>query len=114
MKDCVYVIDYLFQDELNDKQMVDNPRCSHLVCYTENSKLGKTLREAEDTDNFDKLDEYMYEQVGIKDEDVAFYFRIDNIEDDGTSPLVRLVPELQNSSDFIILDINFMDYFGED
>ena len=114
MKDCVYTIDYLFQDELNDKQMVDNPRCSNLVCYTEDSKLGKTLREAEDTDNFDKLDEYMYEKVGIKDEDVAFYLRLDSIEDNGTSPLVRLVPEAQSMFDIVILDINFMDYFGED
>lgn len=114
MKDCVYTIDYLFQDELNDKQMVDNPRCSNLVCYTKDSKLGKTLREAEDTDNFDKLDEYMYEQVGIRDEDVAFYFWLDSIEDNGTAPLVRLVPELQNSHDIVVLDINFMDDFGKD
>lgn len=114
MKDCVYVIDYLFQDEINDKQMVDNPRCSHLVCYTKDSKLGKTLREAEDTDNFDKLDEYMYEKVGIKDDDVAFYFGLDSIEDSGTASLVKLVPEVQNCHDIVILDINFMDYFGED
>lgn len=103
----IYKIEYRYADEYK----ADEPTHNALVCVYEGDEVGAgetigyALDKANEDGDFSGVDKLMDKLFGLKDDDIAFYFDINDIVDKGTSRLTRLVPELQKSFDIVINNI---------
>lgn len=102
----IYTIRFNYNDEFCSG---DDPHDCFVCVYETGSAEGDTIQYALDKANedgdFSGVDKLLGKLFGLKDEDICFYFDINDIVDKGTSRLTRLVPELQKSFDIVIKDI---------
>lgn len=94
----IYEIEYKFEDELNESGW----RTSNLCVYETGSVEGDTIQYALDKANEDGdwagVDRLMGVLFGLKDDDIAFYFDKNRVEDDS------IISQVERDFDIIIND----------
>lgn len=92
----LYEIEYLFTDELREGGW----RSSNIIVYDTSTVLGETIQHALDCANEDDdwsgVDNVMTRHFGVKDDEVAFYFDRNGVEDES------LWLEVQSDHDVVI------------
>lgn len=101
----LYEIEYLFQDELDEK----DHRNSNLVVYDSQDETGGKLSSALSAEDFDEVDNILSEHFGIKDDDVAFYHDWNNLAPEDGKNAASLILELQKDQDILIYDLTYIE-----
>lgn len=84
MKNALLEIEYLYLDELSESKNFGR-RTSNMVVYDTSTELGKKIQHALDSideDGTDGIDKVISESFGVTDDEVAFYFDRNGIEDE--------------------------------
>ena len=95
----IYEIEYKFEDELNESGW----RTSNLCVY-DSSEVGAgetiqyALDKANEDDDWSGVDKLMGKLFGLKDDDIAFYFDRNGVEDGG------IISQVERDFDIIIND----------
>ena len=102
----IYEIEYKYADEY----IKGEPSHNAFVCVYETGMgegdiIQSALDKANEDDSWSGVNKLMGKLFGLKGEDIAFYFDLSDIKDDGTSRMTKLVPELQKDFDIVIKDI---------
>ena len=98
-------IEYLFQDELKEK----DHRCSNLVVYDSQDEIGEKLSSALNAEDFDEVDNILSEHFGIKDDDVAFYQDWNELPPEDGRNAASLILELQSGMDILVYDLTYVE-----
>ena len=101
MKNTLYEVEYLFIDELGERH-THGWRNAYFVIYDTSTVLGETIRHALDSvgDDGDTggLDKVLEQHFGVRDNEVAYYFDRNGVEDES------LWLEVQADQDCVIND----------
>lgn len=108
----IYEIEYRYYDEF-----VSNTECHNaLVCvYETGTPSGDNLQHAldlaNDDGNWSGVDTLLTAMFDLKDDDIVFYYDINDMRESNTSRLTRLAVELQKNFDIIINDIEMVEMY---
>jgi hypothetical protein len=101
----LYEIDYKFLDEIGEPDW----RNGQVVAYRTGTPAGDTMAHAlecaEEDGDFTGVDKLLMKMLSVRDDDVAFYYDVADIENDGTPLYTKLGVELQKNFGIIINDI---------
>lgn len=100
MKNTLLEIEYLYLDELQESKS-KGWRTANMVVYDTSTVLGETIQHALDSideDGTGGIDKVMTKFFGVMDDEVAFYFDRNGIEDES------LFLEIQADYDIVIND----------
>ena len=104
----LYEIEYRNLDELMDG---NEPHNAYVVVYDSGTIEGETfayaLDKANEDSDFTGVDKILTKTFELKDDDICFYYDINDIADEATK-WGKLVPELQKSFNIFITDIDYI------
>lgn len=106
----IYEIEYRYDDEYKANEKTHNCFvCVYETGTAEGDTIQYALDKANEDGDFSGVDDLLGRLFGLKDEDICFYFDINDLKREGvyysTSRLTRLVPELQKDFGIVIEDI---------
>lgn len=98
------LVEYLYTDEMDDKKMLEQPRCSYIVYAEAGTEVGEEIRtylDADETEtDFIKLDNVLKKHFDITDSECCFY--ILDLED---ASIEAIKKEVLDGNDMVILDV---------
>lgn len=107
----LYEIEYKFEDE----RLEDGWRTGLVLVYETGTASGDNVQHALDCANEDDdwtgVDKLLGAMFGVKEDEIAFYYDVNDMRESNTSRLTRLAVELQKNFDIIINDIGMVDTY---
>ena len=102
----IYTIRFNYNDEFcNGDEAHDALVCAYDSGEVEGETIQYALDKANEDGDFSGVDKLLGKLFGLKDEDICFYFDLNDINDEGTARATRLVPALQKEFNIVIQDI---------